>query len=220
MKKKSIISLISICLLCAGLLCACGQKDETKSTNTQNEQTATTTQTQGTALYGKVTAIDGSSITLAIGEMPEPQGASIDGQATTGDQKTPPANQEQNSAATDSDKSRPTSQAPQGTPDANTQGNRELLTLTGETKEISVTDESIITNGKLADITVDTVLKLTYNGDTLTSVELVTPMAGPNGNSDGAPPSGTNGQNAPTNNSTANNSTANNGKTTDTQTTK
>lgn len=217
MKKFSKLSLISVCVLCACLLSACGQKDETETSGTQNEQTVAPL-TEGDIYYGKVTAIDGNKITLAMGEMPEmpeaaPNNQKPDDNTATAEQKTPPANQEpNNNQAPSSDNSNSEAQPPDGTTDANARGQREMLTLSGETKEITISDESIISNGTLADISVDSVLKLTYEGDTLTAVELVTPMGGPNANQ--TPPEGSNGQNAP-----AQNSDNANGTTTDNQTT-
>lgn len=203
MKKITILSILSICALSACLLCACDSKTEDTPAQTQDKQTAATL-TEGNSLYGKVTAIDGNKITLALGEMPEmPQGApggqKTDDNAATDGQKTPPVNREQNSNTTDgSDNSNPDTQPPSGISDTDAKGQRKMLTLSGETKEITISDESIIFNGTLADISVDSVLKLTYEGDTLTAVQLVTPMGGPNGN--GAPPEGSNKQNPPAQN--------------------
>jgi len=193
MKKITILSMISICILSACLLCACDSKTENTPNQNPDQQTAGNL-TEGDALYGKVSAIDGSNITLALGEMPEMQKDSPDAQkpdnieATDG-QKTPPSNQEQNGNPAD----RPDSDAqpPSDASGTEGRGQREMLTLSGKTKTITISDESIITNGTLADISVDSLLKLTYEGYTLTAVELITPMDGPNGN--GTPPAENNG---------------------------
>lgn len=117
----------------------------TQATAATSETTASSAQAQDasgqtTTLYGQVTAIDGTKITLALGTFSDP-----------GEQQPDDSKQEKPATgSTSTDK--PDSQT--GKPSANQQpdtrpgngfgGPASSLTMTGETKTIDITDESIL----------------------------------------------------------------------------
>ena len=197
-------------------------------TATVNEKTYSckVTVKEATTVYGKVTAVSDTKVTLALGTMKRNGGAAPDatsgatpsGTSSNGGQQKP-AN---SSSASDSSgsSSGSTITAPTGTPSGQPGGTApsgmpELLTLTGETLTITIADTSILsketmpgpgnnssssasssktaTSGSaaLADITVGSILKVTYTSSTknLTSVVI---MGGGQGGSTAAgnPPSG------------------------------
>lgn len=216
MKKNKFIQLLTVLLVAASFigLAACSGKEETTAATTAPEETATsatetaatsvggttnvsggttaknsaagkttTAKTDQSALYGKVTAIKGKNITVAIGTMKQfgerpdnmPTGSSTQGTMPSGNQ--------------------------QGTPPSG--GMPELLTLSGESKTITVTDSVKITKlnmrgqfgrpsdqqttattvasaatgdaATLSDIAVGSILKITTKTgtDTVASIEII-----------------------------------------------
>lgn len=175
------------------------QQDSQTEENTQTEET--TEAVDSSVVFGKVTAIDGSSITLALGEMPQGKdmgdGQAPDGEAPSGDQSsdtekpsgeapsgevpsgeapTTDANQS-DSTATEGEK--PSGEAPTG--DGQTPDMSSLFEESGETLTITVDDESIIqlmsgsetTTGSLSDIAVDTILSIQYDdSNNITSITI------------------------------------------------
>lgn len=179
---------------------------------------ACTTKTSGTSIYGKVTAINGSELTIAVGTLNEAGKGTTDttaeasrgsNQAATtqtdgtstnspptpptdsgaGAPSAPPADSGTGTAAappTDGSQASPSGTAPVGMP--------EILTLTGETKTITLSDTVPITKQSVtqissgsansttdsieataADISVGTVLKITTksNSEEIESIEIV-----------------------------------------------
>lgn len=176
-----------------------------------------TASTAETTVYGKVTAISGNKVTVALGTMKQPGGDQKGGSAPQG---TPPSgspdNSQSSSKGTTSDNSNAAQGAASGSsqsgtsntdsasgnssaqkgapPDGGTGGMPDMLTLTGESKTITISDTSIITrldmkgpgssneqnssssssnsstnktSAALSDITVGSILKITYK----TSIE-------------------------------------------------
>jgi len=146
------------------------------------------TATAGTTVYGKVTKVDGNRITIAVGTSNMPQGNVGDGERPDG---TPPANrdgqQPQGTPPANRDGQQPdgtpsaegNGQQPDGTlpADGNGQG---MLTLTGEEKTITVTDESVISvpdgseESGLAAITVGRIIRIDYDqNQSITSIQVM-----------------------------------------------
>jgi hypothetical protein len=168
---------------------------EDTTTETADETTAESadeTTTDKAMVVGKVTAIDGTSITLSLGEMPQSRGAGNGEAPTNADNtKTKP---ETDGTTTDA-ATPPSGEAPKGNApsdqvptDAQDDGEKvpspdgqkaegqmpdisAMFTESGETLIITVEDESLIqivsgtetTTGSLSDITVDTILNIAYD---------------------------------------------------------
>ena len=141
---------------------------------------AAATSTSEATLLGQVTAISGSSITLALGtdSMTEktgtpPSGAPTDTSGTAPTSTTPPSSISDGTAPTDGT-------APSGTAPSDSGGARGGLTLTGETKTITISSSTVITidkmglssSGALSDITVGAVLTVTMSDSTVTAVTI------------------------------------------------
>ena len=169
--------------------------------------------------YGKVTAIDGTSITLALGEMslgggkgnkpsgdgtapsgaPDGQAPSGDGTAPSGapDGQAPSGDGTAPSGAPDGQAPSGDGTAPSGAPDgqapsgdgSQSKGNGGMggngFTESGETKMITITDESIIkvmsagetTDGSLESITTDSILSIEYDANgNMTSILVINSM--------------------------------------------
>jgi len=211
----------ALSLLAAGVLAftACSAKEESAATTAAAEETAASTtaatvksgtettsaaRTDENIIYGKVTAISGTKITVAVGtvnqrgEKPQnmPSGSGDSGEQTTGSaaesgsmpQGTPPGGNNSSGGA-------------QGTPPSGGMG--DLLTLTGESKTITVSDSVTITkqsmrgnfggnpysqnnttdatssksdnSAAITDISVGSILKITYKTGTGTvaSIEII-----------------------------------------------
>jgi|GEM_PF-3633918 len=194
---------LSICaLILTSLLAAtgCSQGGAAAPTPAANTAAATETPAEKTVLYGKVTAVDGNTITLALGNMggipggPDMQNQSGNPQGApsgTQDAKpegTPPSQGDGNQNGN----------APQGTPPSGGSGDQSgdqqgqppsggsggpgagSLTLTGESKAITLTGDTKIVkyaNGRQADaavsdIAVDDILAVTLNGDAAEAVDI------------------------------------------------
>ncbi|WP_099467696.1 hypothetical protein [Konateibacter massiliensis] len=175
------------------------QEETTEAENTTDAAEAETSQTDTAQaasedrVIGKVTAIDGSTITLALGEMPQagakgdmelpsgdgtaPSGDSADaakekpsqdGQAPSGEAPSGDA-QAPSGEAPSGDAQAPSGEAPAG--DGTAPDMSSLFEESGETLTITVDDESVIkvvsggeeTTGSLSDIAVDTILSIEYD---------------------------------------------------------
>jgi hypothetical protein len=147
----------------------------------------------GTELYGKVTSISGNQVTLALGTLNEAHGdrsaSRPEGKARNG---SAPAKHDGSTSSGSVSPDKPSGKTSNGTtPRGN--GAFQMLTLTGEQKVITVSNEKIISarstestsSAALSDIKVNSILKLTMNGDTVTAIEIV--QSGRNGKK--APPS-------------------------------
>lgn len=183
---------------------ACNAKMSKSSTD--NSQTNdSTTINNSSSVYGKVTAIDGTTVTLALGEM----------KSVGGKGENPPAKPSDNSGSTTSNSDNSSSNSgsapsgnmadkPNGTPPGGTApsgipgnppngGPGGTFTANGKTSTITITDESIIKvqegpttkAGSLSDIKVGTILALVYATDgSLSSVTIQSSggMGAPGGN--------------------------------------
>lgn len=168
--------------------------------------------TEAATVYGKVTAISGSKVTLALGTMKEqgqnppstssgttpaaqPSGTPAAQSETTGDTSTGSGSNQNNAA-----------------PSGQTGSAPEMLTLTGETATITISDTSILSkesmpgaNGQstdstatasnssasLSDISEGTILKVTYQSSYSNLVSVVIIGAGqPGGTQGGGQPGG------------------------------
>jgi hypothetical protein len=148
--------------------------DATKATSTQDaskSQTATDTTTQTTSnssvVFGKVTAIDGTSVTLALGEMPQGNGmgngeapaatdnktAQSSANTTSTNTATPPSGATKPDATGETSGNAqgagqaPTGEKPSGeAPSRNGQAPdmSAMFEESGETKTITIEDESLI----------------------------------------------------------------------------
>lgn len=150
---------------------------------------ACTSKTSDNVIYGKVTAINGSDLTIAVGTLNEGSGDGGSQNTTTqpADSSTDTPPTPPTDSTTGSPSAPPTGTAPEGMP--------EMLTLTGETKTIALSDAILITKQSTtqpgsgstdsttsdttttaADIAVGTVLKITYpsNSQEIQSIEIVT----------------------------------------------
>lgn len=233
MKNKLITLLLCVTVSCT-LLGGC----QTSSGSTQNsstsssssvesdDKTSDSTQSENTqddnAITGQVTAIDGNTITLALGERASrPDGdftppengkkpSAPDGSDTlqTGDSDETAASDE-DAAASASDDNAGTSATPpsgdnDGTPPSGGGMGPGGLTLTGEEKEITIDDDTKIAKDSMGqsidatveDITEGSILTLVMDGDTVVSVTISAfgggNGGGPDGNG-GGPGGGMNG---------------------------
>ncbi len=201
MRKKRLIVFLLVAVFASLLLAGCQAEETTESQETSQEQTqaesqdvqteasAATTETEN-AIYGNVTAIDGTSITLELGTLNEdmqtrggqdggegqpPSGEGQDGEEPAEMPSDMPSPEDQPSDM-------PSGEQPSDLPsDGETPS---MLTLTGETITITVDDESIIASFSdedgetgLSAIEVGSTLKVVYADDGET-VESITVMGG------------------------------------------
>ncbi len=198
MKNNRWIVFTVLALISALSLAGCGQ--ETASTDVQASMQQTTdasqAQTQDSAtataeenaIYGEVTAVDGSTITLQIGTLnqgrlgedgapPSGAGQDNDGAQPSGMPSDMPSGEQPSGMPSDI----PSGEQPSGMPSNMPSGGQRpsMLTLTDETKTITIPDESIVTvTGQdsqetgLAAIKVGSTLEVVYaqDGETIASV--------------------------------------------------
>jgi len=190
MKKNKLMkpAALLVAVACVFGFSACSKNQSSSSAKTASTESSKADQT---TIYGKVTAIDGSNVTLALGtrnKRSEPSGDRKSATPPSGDSKsqTPPS----------------------GNPDGN--GGPSALTLTGKTKTITISDTSILkkesvptagnwkkqsseasgkdsngptmttTTAAISDVTVGTILKVTYQNsdEKLVSVIITSRMGG------------------------------------------
>jgi len=154
--------------------------------------TAANTDSNGTRIIGQVTAIDGNNITLALFSMP----SGGNGQQSGGNGSARPSGQRQYTQGSYPPSASGSQQPyPQGS--GNTGGFRGGMTLSGESKTITITDSTAITTGgtgqnssaakaSLTDITVGSYLSVTLSGDTVTAVTIMN-FGNRNGNAQASP---------------------------------
>ncbi len=156
MKSNKLFRAAAVLLIAANIFAftACSQQSASAATtNTANVPNAENAQNGQTAIYGKVTAVDGSKITLAVGTLnqrgglPGNNSGTNSGNSGSGGWQGRPKGDSSNSGA---------GRAPRGNSSRSSSGFRQggapngwqggdLLTMTGETKTITITDPSIIT---------------------------------------------------------------------------
>lgn len=173
MKNKR-IQLIVVVMITLSIFAFSGCSSASTTSETADGAAASTT--SGTIVYGKVTEISGSEITIALGTMNEGGGDQPTGEKPTGDQ----------TSETQSTAEIPPAQPTDGTtPPAGTiAGAPEMLTLTGESQTITLADTITITRQTMpepgtqsssttansdesassADITVGSMLMIIYAG--------------------------------------------------------
>lgn len=168
MTKEVIFMKKLVSILCAGAmllsLAACGAKADT----TYAGQTVT----------GKVTTLEGTSVTLALGKLTEnaalgsdsQQPPEMPGDGQTGDQSTgtPPEKP-------DGDSSQSNDSQPPEMPEGSMGGSS--FTESGETLTIDITDAAIVKNGETVsatELSVDDVVQVTFDGSgSAATVEIV-----------------------------------------------
>lgn len=151
------------------------------SNSSSNDAAAKTTTTNEDAVYAQVTAVDGSAVAVAMGIMNENSGEQPTGEQQTGEQSTA------QNGETPPEKPADGTTAPAG----NAGGSPEMLTLTGETRTLTLSDSVVITKQAMqepgtqsssstsdetasaADITVGSILIITYDGDDITSIQIM-----------------------------------------------
>lgn len=184
---KLILTLLVTATISVLLLTGCTSTSaETKTATTNNVSTL-----EDNASYGEVTAVSGSTITLALGTMnmgggqtPPDQGQAPTENTPTGTPPEKPAD-DQTTPPTDGSSTAPTDDTMGAMP--------EFLTLTGETATIELTDAITLTQmsnqspdqqtttgnaattASAADITIGSILKITYNTDSteIESIEIM-----------------------------------------------
>lgn len=192
-KNQKLILTLLVTATISGLLlpgCTTSQAETKTATTNNNNNTAAI---DDTVSYGEVTAVSGSTITLALGTMnmgggqtPPDQGQAPTETTTTGTPPEKPADA-QTTPPDDSSTIAPTD---------DTLGTKpEFLTLTGETATIELTDAITLTQmsnqkpdqqttgsttATVADITVGSILRIIYQTDSteIESIEIM--MAQPN----------------------------------------
>lgn len=182
MKNKLIALLLCVtvsCTLLGGCQSSLGNAQNDSSGSSSNvetgAETADSSQSETTrddnAITGQVTAIDGNTITLALGE----RAARPDGDST------PPGNGEKPSEPTSGDAVQTEdSDGTGGTPPSGNGGGPGGLTLTGEEKSITIDESTTITKdsmGQSSDATIDditdgTILTVIIDGETVVSVTI------------------------------------------------
>ncbi|WP_303871071.1 hypothetical protein [Acetobacterium wieringae] len=190
--KKMILTLLVTATISGLLLTGCTSTSTDTKTNATNNASAF----EDNASYGEVTAVSGSTITLALGTMnmgggqtPPDQGQAPTENTTTGTPPEKPADA-QTTPPADGSSTAPTDDTMGTIP--------EFLTLTGETATIELTDAITLTQmGKqspdqqtttgtaattasASDITIGNILKITYKTDSteIESIEIM--MTQPN----------------------------------------
>lgn len=180
MNKKKVAAIAAVILAVSVIFAGCGGS---VSGNTAASST------NGNTIYGKVTAVDGQNITIALAENNVMQGG---GQQPQGNHGTMPSGgQPQGSPGTmPSDGQQPQGSAPampsgsQQQMNGGTQGGPGGLTLTGESKTITVSDSTAITTGgkgpntsaakaSLSEIKAGSVITVTMSGNTVVSITIM-----------------------------------------------
>lgn len=168
----------------------------TTDTTTTNTTTDTATTTDDSIVFGKVTAVEGTSITLAVGEMPQgkdmgngeaPAATDATSGGTDTESKEAPSTDAGGAGGQAPSGEAPSGQAPSGeapsgeAPSGEAPDMSSMFEESGETLTITVEDESLIkimsgtesTTGSLSDITVDTILTIEYDdSDNITSITI------------------------------------------------
>lgn len=218
--KKNFIALVGAGLMILSLAACSSSKVSTNTPSASSPSSSASPDmmpaANGDAIVGQVTAISGDTITLAIGTQnmpqgggpggnsgntapdssaapddsnPVPSGDTIGGPAPSGDMPVPSGDGQQPEVS---------GQMPQGgqLQDGQQPGGMPGFTLTGETKTITLTSDTVITvsskgestTGTIADIAVGDILSVTMDGDTVTAVTVGAFFSGgfdgKNGNTD------------------------------------
>ncbi|QNK41667.1 hypothetical protein [Caproicibacter fermentans] len=208
------LMLASLCLVGASACSSAQSADSSASAASSSQSDHAASESSAAAdqnvVFGKVTAVDGNKITIAVGTLntdghskDRTPGTTQDGSRSDTDHSGKPQSGGKDRPANQSgDQANAASKAPSGGGNGSRPedgGNRDMLTLTGETKTITISDESILSaqqmmggpassgetvskqtesgeeSASLSDIQDGTVLKVTYqsDGETLSSVVIL-----------------------------------------------
>ncbi|MBW7573866.1 hypothetical protein [Caproiciproducens faecalis] len=137
------VGAVLLAAVCAVSLAACSSQAAAADTASQSAS-GNDTDNQ-TTVYGKVTAVNGSKITLVLGTLnrgeggQRREGGNQSGASRSGEKGNPPSKNSTGSGSSHSESQNPKQS------DSGKAGNLGLLTLTGETKTITISDESVVT---------------------------------------------------------------------------
>ncbi|MGE4213195.1 MAG: hypothetical protein AB7E42_00260 [Anaerotignaceae bacterium] len=178
MKKhvKLAVTAVAICVLSLSLAGCSGSSTTTTAATPATEEKAEAPAEQtgkdveakeAEGIYGKITAVSGTEVTLALGTMDMVKGEAPTGEAPTGEAPTgeAPTGEAPMGEA-------PTGEAPQGGDMGNgknessfTASDEEINTEIDSSVTIKVVQDGKLVEGTIEDLTVDTVVKITYDGE-------------------------------------------------------
>ncbi|WP_444658063.1 hypothetical protein ACRQV7_10330 [Caproiciproducens sp. R2] len=137
-KRVEAVLLAAVCTV--GLVACSSQTTAVTAAQSASQQS----KDNQTTVYGKVTAVDGSKITLALGTLNPGEGGGRQGSGKGGasgsEQKGDLPSKDDTASGGDNSEGKNQKQ-----PGSGGAGGFEMLTLTGETKTITISDESILT---------------------------------------------------------------------------
>ena len=139
------VEAVLLAAVCTVGLAACSSQTTAASATAAQSASQQSADNQ-TTVYGKVTAVDGSKITLALGTLNRGEGGGRQesgkgqGGASGSEQKGNPPSKDNTASGGDNSEGKNQRQ-----PGSGGEGGFEMLTLTGETKTITISDESILT---------------------------------------------------------------------------
>ncbi len=173
MKLKKYL-LIGCTVIALASLTACNKSSENTAGNTGTVSTETeNTESESTAasstVYGKVTAVDDNTVTLALGDM----GQGGKGEAPSGEKPTgeAPSGEAPSGEAPSGEK--PSGEKPSDMGGGFTEnGETQTLTIDDESK-IQIQDGTSTSQGSLSDIAVDSILSIEYAEDQSVSAIIV-----------------------------------------------
>lgn len=198
MNYKKIAVLLSVLTLSVGtILGGCSQKTtETKTTTSSSASSSTSsnsesqdsTQTDDSAIFGQITAIDGDSITLSVmdnkgGNKGEKPSGDASNQNSTEKPQSPPSGAGQNSTEMPSNGSK-------GGDSSETSSDQKqggAPQMSGETKTITISDSTVIekedngstTQGSTSDLEKGSMVSVTMDGDTVKMITIKNMQGGP-----------------------------------------
>lgn len=145
MKSNKLFRVAAGLLIAANILAftACSQQNASAATNTANAPNAANAQNGQNTIYGKVTAVDGTKITLALGTLNQ-RGGGQQGNSSENNPGSRPNGAGGGQQTSGAGRPQQGTGSRQGGAANGWQGS-DLLTMTGETKTITITDPSIIT---------------------------------------------------------------------------
>ncbi|MGX8700942.1 hypothetical protein [Caproiciproducens sp.] len=136
------VEAVLLAAVCTVGLAACSSQT-TAASATASQSASRQSADNQTTVYGKVTAVDGSKITLALGTLNRGEGG---GRQESGKDGASGSEQKGDSPSKDDTASGADSEGKnQGQPGSGGADGFEMLTLTGETKTVTISDESILT---------------------------------------------------------------------------
>lgn len=208
-----------LAILYAGLLV--GSLTACSATTSSSESSPSPSSSSQTVIIGKVSSIDGDTITLALLQNNMPSNNDTAGSSGNGhpDNQAAPSGSAPSGAPAGNNDSIPSGTPPQGSGNMPNGGYSPggRYTETGESQTITVTSDTIITIvtgdtktvGSISDIAVGDILYVTMNGDTVASVDIAS--SAPSSADTATNSTSTSGDTStPTSNDTASNATTSN----------